>query len=282
VVLTPKLREIFSDRMELTEARIERAYISAVRPKGGGGLRILPGLARKADKQEDGRRGTSIREVRFEDCTIDLYDATVPLKPQRVRIDGVTGTLKDIETPELTARIRIDVDGVLKGPAHKGTISVRGWVEAGKKNADLDIQVRSVDLALFEPYLVTKARTDVETGTFDLDLKANVRNDVLHAPGTLTVTGLKLGAAENPAQALAGLPRRAAVGALSDEKDRIKVPFNLDGKLGDPSFSIAGKTALQAGIAVAKASGLSFEGLVRGFLIILGGLGTAFGSAGGR
>jgi hypothetical protein len=280
VVLTPKLRELLSDRMELTEARIERAYVSAVRPKGGGGLRILPGVVRKSEKQADDRGGASIRELRFENCTIDLYDATVPLRPQRVRIEGVTGTLKDIELPELDTRIRIELDGVLKGPVHKGTIAVRGWVEGRRKNAELDIEVKSVDLAVFEPYFVTKAKTGVDTGTFDIDIKARVRDSALHAPGTLTVHGLKLGAADNPAQAIAGLPRRAAVGALSDDKDRINVPFTLDGKLEDPTFAIAGKTALHAGIAVAKASGLSFEGLVRGLFIILAGFGMAFGGTG--
>jgi hypothetical protein len=282
VVLTPKLRDLFSDRMELTEVRIEQGYLSGLRPKSGGGLRIMPGLAEKAKhEQGEARRGAAIRKVEFEGCVIEVFDATVPLKPQHVRIDDVTGTVEDIEIPDFSARTQIDLRGVLKGPNHKGTVTVRGWVEVSSKSAELDIQVRNVDLCLFQPYIVTKAKTGVDSGSFNLDLKATVRNNVLHAPGTLTVRGLKLEPPDTPVAAITRIPRRAAVGALADEKDRITVPFNLDGRLDDPTFSIAGKTALQTGIAVAKAFGLSFEGLVRAFFIIISGLGSAFGSAAG-
>jgi hypothetical protein len=203
----------------------------------------------------------------------------VPLKPQRVRIDDVTGSIKDVEVPDRGARTKIDLDGALKGPNHRGTVSVRGWVDVDKKNSELAIALRNVDLALFEPYIFTKAKAGVESGSFNLDLKSTVRNNVLHAPGTLTVTGLKLQATDGPMEALASLPRKAGVAALSDEHDRITVPFELEGNLDDPTFSIAGKAALQAGIAFIKAFGFSFEGLIRALAIIFNGLGSATGSA---
>ena len=56
------------------------------------------------------------------------------------------------------------------------------------------------------------------------------------------------------------------------------MPFELEGSLDDPSFSIAGKAALQAGIAFIKAFGLSFEGLIRALAIIFNGLGSGIGS----
>ena len=280
VVLTPKLRHLFSDRIELTEVRIERAYLSALRPKSGGGLRILPSVTQRAKSdQGDGRRGVSVRAVRFEDCTIDLYDATVPLKTQRVRIDDVNGSIRDVEVPDAGARTKLELEGALKGPHRRGTVSVRGWVDVDRKNAQLDVRLRNVDLGLFEPYIFTRAKAGIESGYFDLELKSTVRNNVLHAPGTLTVTGLKLRASENPLDAVTSLPRKAGIGALSDEQDRITVAFELEGSLDDPSFSIAGKAALQAGIAFIKAFGFSFEGLIRALAIIFNGLGGAAGSS---
>ena len=65
---------------------------------------------------------------------------------------------------------------------------------------------------------------------------------------------------------------------LEDDRGRITVPFTLDGNLDDPSFSLTGDAALQTGVAVAKAFGMSFEGIARAFLIIVNGLGSAFGS----
>lgn len=280
VIVTPKLRQLFSDRVEITEVRVERAYISALRPKGGGGLRLLPSVTERAKRdQGDGKRGVAVRAVRFEHCTIDLFDATVPLKPAHVRIDDVSGSVKDVEVPDHGARTKVDLEGALKGPAHRGTVAVRGWVDVDRKSSELAIQLRNVDLGMFEPYIFTKAKAGVESGTFNLDLKSTVRNNVLHAPGTLTVTGLKLRASESPMEALASLPRKAGVGALSDEHDRITVPFELNGNLDDPSFSIAGSAAFHAGIAFIKAFGFSFEGLIRALTIIFSGLGSATGSA---
>jgi hypothetical protein len=280
VVLTPKLSHLFSDRIELTDVRIERAYLSAVRPKGGGGLRILPSIEKRAEQdQGDGRRGVAVRAVHFEGCTIDLYDATVALAPQRVRIDDVTGSVQDIEVPDAGARTQLELDGALKGPNHRGTVRLRGWVDVNRKNAQLEVQVRNADLALFEPYIFSKAKAGVQSGTFNLDLKSTVRNNVLHAPGTLTITGLKLKSSDTPMAALASVPRKAGIGALSDEQDRISVPFELEGSLDDPTFSVAGKAALQAGIAFIKAFGLSFEGLIRALALLFNGLGGAVGSS---
>lgn len=65
---------------------------------------------------------------------------------------------------------------------------------------------------------------------------------------------------------------------MENEQGNISVPFTLAGNLDDPTFSLAGEAALKTGVAVAKAFGMSFEGLVQAFFIIVNGLGSAFGA----
>lgn len=279
VVLEPKLAQIFSERIELTDVEIEDAYLSAARPKEGGGLRVMPGLARKAQKDEHGRRGAEIRVLRLKNCTVDLYDASVAVKPQRIRVEAVGGTVKDIEIPGLGARSDIELNGALKGPAHRATIAVRGWVDLARKSSELTTQVKGADLALFEPYIVRKTKAAIESGTFDLDLKSTVRNNVLDAAGTLTIHSLELKPSETPLEALAGIPRRAAIGAVTDKDDRISIAFTLRGDLDDPTFSVAGAGALKTGLAIIKAFGMTFEGLVRAFYLLVNGLGSSIGAA---
>ena len=96
------------------------------------------------------------------------------------------------------------------------------------------------------------------------------------ASGTLTVTALKLKPSENPLGAIAALPRSVAIGALENEQDEITIPFKVEGDLDDPAFSLTGEGTLQTAVAVAKAFGTSFEGLVRAFLIIVNGFAGAF------
>ena len=281
VIVTPDVFHLISDHMEITRVQIEGAYLSALRPKTGGGLRVVPGYTERAKRDaRDGeeRRGVSIDVVVLNDCVIEIFDATVAGKPQKVRLESVEGTVKDIRVPELTSRTRADLKGVLKGPNRNGSIAIEGWVEVAQKNAVLATRVDNADLTLFEPYLISKAKSGIDAGTLDLELKSTVRRNVVDADGTLTVSALKLTPGETPIDAIAGLPRRVAIGALEDDQGRITVPFTLDGNLDDPSFSLTGDAALQTGVAVAKAFGMSFEGIARAFLIIVNGLGSAFGS----
>ena len=281
VLVTPDVRHLVSDHIEIKRIDIEGAYLSAVRPKEGGGLRVMPSLAERAKKKNaDGedKRGTTVDTVSLSNCVIEVFDASVAGKTQKVRLDDVKGTVRDIRVPELDTRSRVDLHGVVKGPNRSGTVAIQGWVEAAAKNAELAAQVKNVELTLFEPYLMSKAKSGIDSGTFDLELKSTVRRNVVDASGTLTVNALKLKPSETPIGALSGLPRRVAIGALEDDQGQITVPFTLAGDLDDPTFSLAGDAALQTGVAVAKAFGMSFEGIARAFLIIVNGLGGAFGA----
>ena len=280
VVVTPDVGYFFSDHLELRRIRIEGAYLSVLRPAQGGGLRVLPGFAERAkNKKEAGeeRRGATVDVVELADCVIEVFDATAG-KGRKVRLESVEGTVSDIRVPELTSRSQVDLTGTIKGPNRSGTVNIEGWVEVAQRNAQLSTRLRNVDLTLFEPYLLTKAKSGIDAGKIDLDIKSTVHKNVVDANGTLTVSALKLTPSDTPIGAISGLPRRIALGALEDEQGNITVPFTLSGNLDDPAFSLVGDAALQTGIAVAKAFGMSFEGLARAFLIIVNGLGSAFGA----
>ena len=281
VLITPDLRHLMSDHLEITRIEIEEGYLSAVRLAEGGGLRVMPSLAERAKKKKrEGaeRRGATVGTVALSGSTIEVFDASVVGEARKVRIDAVGGTITDIRVPELATRTRVTLQGIVKGANRNGTVHIEGWVEVAKQNAELDTRIRGVDLALFEPYLVSKTKAGIDAGTFNLDFKSKVAANNVNANGTLTVNALKLKPSETPIGALAGLPRRAAIGALEDAQGQITVPFALTGNLDDPTFSLTGDAALQTGIAVAKAFGMSFEGIVRAFLVIVNGLGGAFGA----
>ncbi len=279
IVVVPDLRSLLSDRLRIASIEVQDGYLSALRPQQGGGLRVLPSIAERAKKSEgDGkeRRGVVVDTVRLTDCVVEVYDATVPGKAQRLRVDGVRGTVEDIRLPELADRTLIDLEGTIKGVNRQGTLSVRGWVEVAKKDAELHTRVRNVDLALFEPYVITRLKSGIDRGSFNLDLYSRVRKNFVSATGTLTVVALKLRRSENPLEAIGAVPREVAIAALANEREEITVPFRLEGDLDDPAFSLTGEGTLQTAVAVAKAFGASFEGLVRALLILVHGFAGAF------
>lgn len=279
IVIVPDLRELLSDRVRITRVDVQGAYLSALRPKEGGGLRVLPSIADRAKKNKGpgkARRGAIVSTVQLTDCVIEVYDATVAGKPQKLRVDAVKGTVEDIRLPELTNRTRIDLAGVSKGENRNGAITVRGWVEVANRDAELDTRVRNVGLAHFEPYVITKLKSGIDSGSFNLDLKSRVTKNFVTATGTLTVVALTLAPSENPLGAIAALPRAAMIGVLENEQEEITVPFKIEGDLDDPAFSLTGEGVLQTAVAVVKAFGASFEGLVRALLILVNGFASAF------
>ena len=280
IVVVPDLRELLADRVRITSIEVQGGYLSALRPKEGGGLRVLPSVAERAKHSKGAgkeQRGAVVSTVQLTDCVVEVYDATVGIgKPQRLRVDAVNGTVGDIRLPELTNRTRIALEGISKGVNRRGTVSVRGWVEVANKAVELHTQVRNVDLELFEPYVITKIKSGIDSGSFNLDLQSQVRKNVVTASGTLTVIALKLKPGDNPFSAIAALPREVAVSALENEQHEITVPFEIEGDLDDPTFSLTGEGTLQTAVAVAKAFGASFEGLVRAILIIVNGFASAF------
>jgi hypothetical protein len=52
IVVVPDLRELLSDQVRITSIEVQGAYLSALRPKEGGGLRVLPSVAERAKKNK--------------------------------------------------------------------------------------------------------------------------------------------------------------------------------------------------------------------------------------
>jgi len=151
-------------------------------------------------------------------------------------------------------------------------VTAAGWTQVSSRNSDIELKMRSVDLAVVEPYVITVAKSGIETGTFDLDLKATVRDNVLEAPGTLTLHSLKL-----KSGGLSSIPREVLVGALADKEQTITIKFLLHGDVKHPDFSLNDNIALRLVASLGKILGLSIEGLLRVILIVMQGLGSSVG-----
>ena len=280
ILVVPDLRQLFSERLHITSVEIYNGEISVLRPKQGG-LRVLPNLARRVDEKEGGpaaARGADIDTISLEGCAIDLYDQTVVLSRQRIRAENVMGKLENVQVPELAEKMTVDLKGTIRGASHNGTIVVQGWTNVAARDSQIHVALRNVDPSVFGPYFLSVAGSSVETGSLDLEFKSTVRKGTIQAPGTLTITKLRLQSSDSPLEAIAELPRRAVIGALADENDRITVNFLVHGNMKDPEFDISRNGGASAGVTIAKALGLSVVGVLRAMVFILYGIGSAFES----
>lgn len=277
VVVMPDLRQLLSRRIYVNSVTVENGYISAVRPKEGGGVKVLPTMLAEHKKQQAQRdgRAAEIATVELSNCIVELFDATL-VGHKKMRVDAVQGSIKDVKLPKLDSRLTLDLRGIIKGPVHQGTMVVTGWIDVAGKRSELATHVRNVDLGLFEPYIVKKVKSEIDEGTFNLDFKSTVRNNVVNASGTLLLVGLKLKTGSGPLGGFSSLPQRAVLGALEKKDDTVTLDFLLKGDLDNPAFSLSQGLGLRTAAALLKGLGLGFEGLVRAIFVLVSGLGSAF------
>jgi hypothetical protein len=272
IVIYPNVRQLFSDRMHILKISVDKAYLPVVRNQEG--MKLLPTLMKRAEKSSAEARHATIDHVEFNDCWLDFYDSTVKLAKRRIRLEGVNGSVKDLNVPELTGRTLIDLAGSIKGPVHLGGIAVRGWAEGASGNSELALSVKNMDLAVFEPYVLSKAEEGIDKGTLDIRLKAVTRKGQIDAPGVLTLSGLKL----KSGRGLAALGRSVLIGALADDDDKITLNFRLVGDVKKPEFKLEEDMGVRIFAALGKILGLGLEGLLRMFLTFMEGIGSSVGS----
>ncbi|TFV87743.1 DUF748 domain-containing protein, partial [Oxalobacteraceae bacterium OM1] len=258
---------LLSARVHVPSIRVEQAYVSVWRSRDGR-LRLLPSLLEKpAGKDADPETpapAVTIGRIELQEGVLEFFDGTVRQPAYKTRLDQLHAVVEDLQVPALAGRTQVQLDGTVKGVRRNGKLAIDGWLELAAKNSDLSARLAGVDLVALQPYLIKASETGVRQGTLDLTLKSTVKKNHLHAPGTVTLTGLELASGQGVMNTFMGAPRTAVLAALKDRNDQIAIQFTLDGNLDDPQFSLNESFARRIGAGVAEHLGISFEGLTRG------------------
>lgn len=285
IVLDVDMRAALSNRVHLRSVSVDNYYLSIVRAADGRVL-ILPGLketARAADAKPDDKAAQHAQEeklidrVSFERGAMEFYDASVQQPPYRVLISDARATVDHLHLPALTERTSLSMTGSIKGPSHTGTVTWDGWMIISSKDSQTRATLRSVDISTLDPYLLKKAgaKAAVTGGTIDMTMDAGVRDYRIHAPGSITLNHLQISDGNGPLDTFLSIPTKAAIAALKDRKDEIKLDFVLDGDLRDPKFSLSESLSKKLAAGFAKALGVSAEGVAKGAGETVRGIGNA-------
>lgn len=281
IVIEPDLAALVSRNLRVSQIHIEDAYLSMLRRKDGK-LLLLPSLLAAAGekKASDNKMSAAVPVVQFgsvscSNCAIEFFDATVRQPALKLRLEQVNARLGKLIVPQLTGRTSIELVGVVKGVQRDGKVTMHGFTEIASRDSEITTQLRGVDLVTFQPYLIKASETGVRKGTLDLDLKSNVRNNRLFAPGTVTFSNMELSSGGS----FMGMPRNVVVSMLKDKNGKISAKFVLDGNLNDPRFSLNEDLSGRIGSSVASLMGLSLEGVVKGLGTVGGGATKGLGDA---
>ncbi|MFM0327245.1 DUF748 domain-containing protein [Caballeronia glebae] len=289
IVLDVDMHSLISKPIHLRSVSVDNYYLSIVR-SADGRVRILPGLketAREADATPDSKEREAraqeeklIDRVSFERGSMEFFDGSVQDPPYRVLIGDARASVDHIHLPALTDRIELSMAGSIKGPSHTGNVTWGGWMIVANKDSQTRATLRNVDVATLDPYLLKKAgaKAAVTGGTIDMTIDATVKDYRIHAPGTLTLNHLQISDNGNALDTFLSIPTKAAIAALKDRKEQIKLDFVLDGDMRDPKFSLSESLSKKLAAGFAKALGVSAEGVARGAGDTVRGIGNALKS----
>lgn len=270
VVVTPDLAGLFSAKVHVSKIAVDNAYLSVWRTRDGK-VRLLPSLLEKPKTDgvqpasaQVGTTQVSIGSVELRDGVLEFFDASVRQPAHKIRLEQLHVRVDDLRVPSLAGRTALALDGTIRGVQRNGRVAIGGWAELADRNSEITTRLAGVDLVALQPYLIKASETGVKRGTLDLTLQSTVRNNRLHAPGTVTLTGLELAPGNGAFGTFMGVPRQAVIAALKNRNDQIAIRFTLEGNLNDPQFSLNDSLARRIGASVAETLGISIEGLTRG------------------
>ncbi len=275
VEIRPKWAALFSRKVEISAITVSNYTLTAFR-KPSGGIDVLPSLREHAKTRADGserrKLESHIERLEFRDGTIDFYDGQISKPAHHIPITHAQAQIGPMRFPAGGQRTDIIITGEFAGKPN-GTMSNKGWIDIGSRDADIDTSLNAVPVRYIAPYLQKGSKLAFDDGRVGLKLKTRVANQQVNAQGRLTLSDLHL--AEG---GLLSLPRRAAIAALQDNKGRAEFDFTLSGPLSKPSFKMNDNLSMRVAGGLAGVLGISIEGLVGGIGHTVEGIGSALGN----
>lgn len=274
IVITPNLRTLFTDRMEISSMVIEKPYLSMLRTPGK--MRFVPSLTEigQGKKNNGSIRTVAIATIELKDGSLDLYDATVQRPPLKVRMERIAARIRDVTAPA-QARTQFEITGIVKGVRRDGQAQLSGWIAPGGRDSSSRIALVGADMVALQPYLVKKNDTPVSQGIVDLNLSSEVRNKILDGKGKVVLKDLEFAPGRGFFDTFMGLPRTAVISFLKDHNNAIDIDFTLAGDTDNPNFSLNENLSTRVALGMAGKLGVGIGNLAKGAGNVVQGVGSA-------
>ena len=166
----------------------------------------------------------------------DMYFSDFSMKPQfSTRVRKLNGSLLGVSNvPGQYALITLDgqVD-------RRGSMRARGQLAFDdlRRNNDVSLTFRNLPMNSMNPYSVTFAGYEIESGRIDVDLKYATKNGLLHGSNHFVINQIKLGKELEDFKGKR-LPIRLAISLLEDSDGTIDVNIPVSGNVDSPEFSM--------------------------------------------
>ncbi len=263
VILVPDLRSLLTERIHISSIVVEKPYLSMLRTPGK--LALLPSLTERKNNPSSPseNRTVTIARVELKNGSLDLFDATVRRPPLKIRMEQIDAVVRDIAVPA-AEKTGFELAGIVKGIRRDGRAKINGWTGPAARNSWSRISLTAVDMVALQPYLVKQNEGRVSSGSLDLNLDTEVRNNYLNGKGKIVLQNLEFAASRGVFDTFMGLPRSTVIAFLKDNNNVIDLDFTLTGDAKQPNFSLNESLSTRIAASMAGQLGVSIIGVAEG------------------
>jgi len=261
----PAILSLFIGPLRIRDVTIREPSLSFYRTKEGVfvGPWAVPGKKGKREpsgdqeEKEKARVFLKIDRLRIRKGSVDFEDWKQGEPPARLKLSDIDLEMKEIQYPFQSTRSPIELKGSLEGKTKKGgEILTKGWINLKTADMETSLNVREIEVKLFEPYYRKKVSAEIDSGSMAMETKITLKEKFIDAPGKLELAHLHIKEGEGT---VFWIPAKTLISLLKEKGDRIQVSFHMKGSLEDPKFNLQETLLSRIAISLLEALGVPIE-----------------------
>lgn len=283
LTVTPSLRTIFAERFQIGSISVDKPRLLIEIAPDGKVVNPLSSLAAEGGR----KKGENGKPFAVTIGAINIRNGEVTILDRHVARTGGQGVSNPRERYHLslftdvalhTGRLDLPDSGrpvpfklTCQAPVN-GTLKLEGAVAPATMNGSATLALRQWDMTRFRPYYQKPGDMTTTRGSLSADCTISIRDRLLNAPGSIRLKDMTVDAAGSRGLFF-GMPAKAVLWFLENNKDELVVNFTVSGSLDNPRFKIKQALTDQIGSALARKMGIPLLGDMGKGLVDLGGKG---------
>jgi hypothetical protein len=196
-----------------------------------------------------------IDRLRIQMGSVDFEDWKPGEPPAQLKLSEIDLEMREIQYPFHSTRSPIE----LRGKTGKdGEILTKGWINLKTTDMETSLNVRQIEVKLFEPYYRKRVSAEIDSGYMAMDAKITLKEKIIDAPGKLELAHLHIKGEEGT---VFWIPAKTLISLLKEKGDRIEVAFHMKGSIEDPKFSLQETLLTRIAISLLEALGVPIKGV---------------------
>ncbi len=255
----PALSSLFARPFRIREVIIHRPSVSFYRTRDGVFVGPWASRERTKGKEPSGKKEREggdpllkIDRLRVQRGSVHFEDWRVGEPPATIGLADVDLEMKVIHYPFRSSRSPLELRGKLRGATGKeGVVFKKGWVDLETFDMETNLNLRGIEVKLFEPYYRKKVSAEIDSGSVGIEAKIHLKEKFIDIPGRLELSEFRI----KEGGTVFWIPAKSLISLLREKGDRLEVPFRLRGSIGDPKFNLQEAFLTRIGSSLLEALG---------------------------